>query len=183
MRLLQVEFGEDLRIEWRSFLLRPDPPQSRGPEGLETFRAYTKSWLRPAAEPDSGTFRVWQGEAGPPSHSVPPHLVAKAAAQVSRAAFEKIHQALLGAYFAQNLDITAWDTLRTLWTQAGLPSNGFKATGDPALLQEVLNEHREALESGVTGVPSFQMVGRDAIITGAHPVDLYRRWVRRALAE
>ena len=28
------------------------------------------------------SFRVWEGDAGPPSHSVPPHLVAKAAASI-----------------------------------------------------------------------------------------------------
>ena len=74
---LEDEFGDRVSIEWRPFLLRPHPDPGRT---LEKFRAYTASWARPAAEPDGGTFRVWATEEGPPSHSVPPHLVAKAAA-------------------------------------------------------------------------------------------------------
>ncbi len=77
LRRIEQEFEGRIELEYRSFLLRPEPARGRD---LEKFRAYTESWRRPAAEPDSGTFRVWQDGAGPPSHSVPPHLVAKAAA-------------------------------------------------------------------------------------------------------
>ncbi len=55
LRRLQQEFGEALSIEWRSFLLRPRPDPSRT---LEKFRAYTRSWLRPAADEDAPEFRV-----------------------------------------------------------------------------------------------------------------------------
>src|SRR5262245_57588101 len=82
LRHLESRHAETVELEWRSFLLRPEPRP--GERSLEKFRRYTESWLRPAAEEDSGTFRVWQGDAGPPSHSVPPHVVAKAALAISR---------------------------------------------------------------------------------------------------
>jgi len=69
---IEQEYGDQVRIEWRSYLLRPRPSRVRE---LEKFRSYTQSWLNPAGEPDSGEFRVWQGDAGPPSHSIPPQLV------------------------------------------------------------------------------------------------------------
>ena len=97
LRALEREFPDDLRLEWRSFLLRPQPRRDAGPEKLDRFRAYTRSWLRPAAEPESGTFRVWETEVGPPSHSIPPHVVAKAAQRVGPDAFESIHTALMKA--------------------------------------------------------------------------------------
>ena len=104
-RRIEEEYAGRVDLEWRAFLLRPRPPQS-GKRDLEEFREYTKSWLRPAAEPDSGDFRVWDGDAGPPSHSVPAHTVAKAALRLSHEAFERIHDRLLRAYFSENRDIS-----------------------------------------------------------------------------
>ena len=83
MRLRRVaeELAGAVRIEWRSFLLRPEPdPRAT----LEQFRAYTRSWLRPAADPDGGTFRVWATDAGPPEAvwreaGLPPEAFVRAA--------------------------------------------------------------------------------------------------------
>ena len=60
-------------------MLRPYPEEDRD---LEKFRRYTESWKRPAADEDSAEFNVWKTDEGPPSHSVPPHRVAKAAAEI-----------------------------------------------------------------------------------------------------
>lgn len=178
LRRLEAEFGERLCVEWRSFLLRPRPDPGRTPE---KFRAYTQSWLRPAADEDAGSFRVWQSDEGPPSHSIPPHLVAKAAAALGAAAFRKMHERLLHAYFAENRDITNAETLAALWREAGLPESELARSAAPALLEEVIAQHNEAIAIGVTGVPAARMEGNDAIIVGAQPFDLYRRWVQRNL--
>ena len=179
LQKLEDEFGDRVCLEWRSYLLRPNP-SVRG--DLERFRAYTRSWERPAAEPDSGSFRVWQGEQGPPSHSVPAHQVAKAAARQGDEAFRRMHDRLLRAYFSENLDISDGETLRGLWQEVGLDEQGFAEREDPVLLQRILDEHAEAIDGGATGVPAVRMAGNDAIIVGAHPLELYRRWVSRALA-
>ncbi len=180
LRHIQQEFGERVRIEWRSFLLRPRPDPSRT---LEKFRTYTRSWMRPAADPDGGTFRVWATNAGPPSHSIPPHLAAKAAATLGEDAFQRMHERLLHAYFAENRDITDTGTLQALWQEAGLPEEAFVHTSDAALLRATLAEHNEALEHGVSGVPAVRMQGRDGLVIGAQPLDLYRRWIRRSLGD
>ena len=179
LRRLEEEFGAAIRIEWRSYLLRPKPNPRRD---LERFRAYTRSWLRPAAEPDSGSFRVWEGDAGPPSHSVPPHVVAKAAARRGAEAFRRVHDALLRAYFAESRDVSDDATLRAVWSEAGLPPEAFDETGDPALHRETLAEHAAALEDGVTGVPAVRLRDDTVIIVGAQPLETYRRWVTRVLA-
>lgn len=178
MRLLEEEFGAEVRVEWRSFLLRPNPAPGRN---LEKFRSYTRSWTRPGDEADSGTFQVWQGDAGPPSHSIPPHRLAKAAARLGDAAFRSLHDRLLGAYFSENRDITDVETLRQVWSEAGLPGAEFESWEDPEFLRQVLSEHTRAQEDGVTGVPAVQLAGNEAVIVGAHPMELYRRWVRRTL--
>ncbi len=181
MRLRQIEreYAGQVEFEWRSFLLRPKPSPGRS---LEKFREYTRSWLRPAAEPDSGDFSVWQTDEGPPSHSIPPHLIAKAAARIGPDAFERMHDRLLRAYFSENRDTSDRGVLRSLWDDLSLPSEGFDAIDDPALLEEVIAQHNEAIEAGVTGVPAMRLVGNDAVIVGAHPLSLYRRWIDRNLA-
>jgi predicted DsbA family dithiol-disulfide isomerase len=176
---LEEECGDAVRIEWRSYLLRPRPASVRD---LEKFRHYTRSWLRPAAESDSGVFRVWEGDAGPPSHSIPPHLVAKAAGQLGDAAFRRMHRRLLEAYFSENRDVTDAETLRALWAEAELPAGEFERTQDPALLQATLQQHTEALEAGATGVPAVRLADDDVVIVGAQPLALYQKWFERVRA-
>ena len=180
LRRIEREFGDRIEVDWRSYLLRPRPGQSRN---LEKFMRYTQSWLRPAAEPEAGEFRVWETSEGPPSHSIPPHLVAKAAARHGRAAFERVHDRLLTAYFTDNRDITSDATLRAIWAEAELPDDGFDAREDPALLRATLGEYQEAIDTGITGVPAARMEGNDAFIVGAQPFELYERWINRNLPE
>ena len=78
LRELQAEFGDALELRWKSFLLRPQPEPGRD---LEKFRRYTEGWRRAAQEEPAAEFQVWSTDEGPPSHSVPAHLVAKAAAR------------------------------------------------------------------------------------------------------
>ncbi len=179
LRALQLELGQELDLQWRSFLLRPQPDASRD---LERFMKYTQSWLRPAGEPDAPVFRVWESREGPPSHSVPPHLVAKAAAQLGAAAFEAVHARLLRAYFEESRDISRPETLRAIWGEAGLPAPEFERSSDEALLRQTVAEHREAAELGITGVPAVRAAETDAFVLGAQPLAVYRRWVERLRA-
>lgn len=176
---LEEEMGGRVAVEWRSFLLRPQPRVGRT---LDDFRAYTRSWLRPAEDPDGGTFRVWSSDEGPPSHSVPPHLVAKAAAELGPQAFDEIHTRLLAAYFRDNRDITNRDTLAAIWNEAGLPARDLAVADAPRILEAVLAQHAEALELGITGVPAVLVAGQDTFVVGAQPYETYRRWAEKLLA-
>ena len=179
LRRIEDEFGDDVHIEWRAFLLRPYPDPRRT---LDAFRAYTESWMRPAADPDGGTFRVWATDEGPPSHSVPAHVVAKAAATLGPEAFRAMHERLLHAYFAENRDITNPETLLALWRDVGLPDAAFARAADETILRAVADEHNAAVRREVTGVPAVLMVGTDVPVTGALPYETYRSWVARRLA-
>lgn len=179
LRRLEDEFGDAVALEWRTFLLRPYPDPDRT---LEAFRAYTASWTRPAAEPDAGTFRVWATDEGPPSHSVPPHLVAKAAATLGPDAFRAMHERLLRAYFAENRDITRAETLLALWRDVALPEAAFARAGEDATLREVVEQHNDAVRREVSGVPAVMMAGNDTPVVGAMPYEAYRRWIERGLA-
>jgi predicted DsbA family dithiol-disulfide isomerase len=178
LRRLEVELEGRIEIVWRSYLLRPEP---NGARDLEKFRAYTKGWERPAAEPNGGTFRVWQGSEGPPSHSLPPHLVARAAAELGRAEFDSIHERLFSAYFAQNRDITRRETLVAIWRECGLAEKGFERGDDLAIREAVLADHREAIDLGVHGVPAVRIDPNPIATVGAHSLEAYRRWFLREI--
>jgi predicted DsbA family dithiol-disulfide isomerase len=173
LRRLEIELGDRVQVAWRSYLLRPEPSASRD---LEKFRAYTQGWSRPAAEPDGGTFQVWQGDAGPPAHSLPPHLVARAAARLGRTEFDTLHERLFHAYFAESRDITERATLRALWREGGLPDRDFDYCDDPAIRDAVLADHREAVDLGIHGVPAVRIEPNLVATVGAHPLEVYRRW-------
>lgn len=175
MRKLQST--NEIELEWRSFLLRPRPALE--PRSLEEFRTYTESWRRcDAEEPDAG-FRVWSTDNGPPTHSIPPHLVAKAAARISAEGFEDLHARLLDAYFRRNLDITDCDVLLDLWKQSGLPAADFDQREDPSLLEDILNQHQEAVQHGASGVPAVRVEGHFGVLMGAQPVEIYSRWLEK----
>lgn len=175
---LEREFGSSLVLNWKSFLLRPRPEPGRD---LEKFRRYTESWRRAAAEEPAARFQVWSSDEGPPSHSVPAHMAAKAAAALGPDAFARIHSALLRAYFEQSRDISREGTLAALWRKAGLPEQEFARTRDPELLRRVIAEHDEAIELGAGGVPAVRLAGSDVAVTGAQPTESYRRWIQKNL--
>lgn len=178
LRRLQEEMSSNLEILWRTYLLRPEP-KSRDPE---KFRAYTRSWTRPGAEEDSGTFQPWTSDAPPPTHSVPAHLAAKAAATLGPESFHKMHDALLAAYFQENRDISDDSVLLAIWAEQGLPAEEFKRAQAPEILQETLEDHEEARSLGITGAPAARLEGNEAFLTGALPLAMYRRWIERQLA-
>lgn len=180
LKQLESEYAGRIELEWRSYLLRPE---KRAGRDLERFRRYTESWQVPASEPDAGAFRTWATDAPPPTHSVPPHCVAKAAARVSDEAFRAIHDRLLEAYFAENRDISDYGVLRELWDELGLPPEAFEIAREPEIEAQVHREFAEARDLGATGVPGLRRADNEIIIVGAQPEAIYRRWIEKSLAD
>jgi len=179
LKIVEAESAGSLALTWKSYLLRPRPDEGRD---LLKFVRYTQSWSRPAAEPDAPRFRVWESGEGPPTHSIPAHVVARAARKRSEAEGRAMHERLLRAYFEENRDISREPVLRELWRDAGLPDEAFAACADPALVRETIDDHNEAIELGMTGVPAVRVAGTDAFLMGAQPLEVYRRWVAKLRA-
>jgi predicted DsbA family dithiol-disulfide isomerase len=164
-------------VEWRSFLLRPQPPQRR--RDLEQFRQYTRSWRRPAEEEPEAGFTPWSSDEGPPSWSVPPQQVAKAAARIDPEAGEALHDALFDAYFRRSRDITDDAVLHDLWLGAGLEEARFGERDDPELVRQIEREYEEAVVHGASGAPAVRMEGAYGVLMGAQPIEIYRRWIEK----
>jgi predicted DsbA family dithiol-disulfide isomerase len=165
-----------LEIVWKSYLLRPVAE----PKSPERFRRYTESWLRPAAQPDAGEFRVWATDEPPPSHSVPPAIATKAAARQD--AFAKYHHALMHAYFARNLDVTSRSNILLVADDCGLDRERMdRDLDDPGLADLVVAEHNEAVELGISGVPCVVLDGGFQL-PGSQERAVYERVIDRLLA-
>jgi predicted DsbA family dithiol-disulfide isomerase len=173
---VQRELDGGLELEWRSYLLRPHPQPGRD---LEKFRAYTQSWLRVAEDEPRAAFQVWASDVGPPSHSVPAHVIAKAATALGVDEGLRMRDRLFRGYFAENRDISDRATLQALWSEAGLPDAAFPAPDDPALTRAVLADHDEAQSLGANGVPAVRLSDQDFVLVGAQPEAIYLRWLRR----
>ena len=185
LRALELEYAGRVELEWRSYLLRPEHKvYSDREKSLEKFRTYTRHWMKVQedGEGDGGDFQVWASDEGPPSSSLPAHCVSKAAEAIGADAFAAMHDRLLRAYFQESQDISDIDVLRKLWSELGLPVSGFDLATRAETQERVVAEYREALDQGATGVPAVQLAGNSAVIVGAHPLALYRRWIERSLS-
>src|SRR5688572_26125301 len=175
----------DLRLEWKSYLLRPKVE----PRTLEKFRRYTETWLRPASMPDAGEFRVWATDEDPPSHSIPPAVAVKAAErqEAERArrgdeAFPDYHRALMRAYFARNLNVSSRAVMQLVALECGLDVRRFnRDLDDPVLADLVIAEHNEAVEMGISGVPCV-VVGEGFAMPGAQERAVYINVVRKLVS-
>ena len=129
---------------------------------------------------EKAIFRPWATDEGPPSHSVPPHLAAKAAARISQGAFEKYHDRLMIAYFTENRNITDQKVLKEIWSDLDLPAEAFRISEEDDILQEVVNEHNEAVTLGITGVPAVVMEGLSFPMVGVQNDEVYHRLISQA---
>lgn len=178
MRLekIEAEYGEAVEVVWKSFMLRPTPQ----PRGIEQHREYTRSWLTPASQKESGEFNVWATDNEPPTHSVPALVAGKAAATFGDKAFHRFHKEVMRAYFAENQTISDPGVLVAVAGRSGLPEDEFRARLDEGwqgFENEVFAEHTEAVRLGVTGIPSV-VVDDALLIPGAVDADVYRRVIR-----
>ena len=182
MRLEKIaaEYPDTVEVVWKSFMLRPTPQ----PRSLVQHREYTRSWLNPASQPESGEFQVWATENPPPTHSVPALVAGKAAATLGDGAFHRFHLEAMRAYFSENRTISDLDVLVDVAKTAEIPSDEFRGRLESDWLtfeDQVFAEHTEAVGLGVTGIPSV-VVDDALLIPGAVEAEVYRRVIRDRLA-
>ena len=173
--------GDDISIEWKSFLLRPVAEE----RSREDFATYTASWSRPAGlEPATSFTFPWTGSE-PPESSVPSAIAGKVAASFGAAAGRRFHLELLEAYFTHNRTISDLETLLDVAEQAEIDRDMFAASYHDqrqSLLRQVYEEHNLAVSSGVTGVPAV-VIDQQFIVPGAVEVEQYVKVLEHVRAE
>ena len=95
--------------------------------------------------------------------------------------FDEYHLALMDAYFYSSRNVTDRETIVDVARACGLDAARFeRLLDDPKLVAEVHADFREAIERGVTGVPTVVVDGELAV-PGAQDIELYRHLIRRRL--
>jgi len=171
--------GSAISIETKSFLLRPQISERE----RETFVQYTRSWLRPAEMEPLAEFNVWSSDSPAPSGSVPTQVAAKAMAAWRPELSHGYDRALLRAYFTENRTISVPEVLADVASECGADRDEFEtflAANEGPLTAQVLEEHNQAIEDGITAVPTVVIDGV-LPVQGAQEVELYEHWIRKII--
>lgn len=166
-------------MSWRAFLLRTEGKAT----DQEKFVKYTESWLRPAEAEPAAEFRVWATDEAQPISSIPAHVAAKSVALIEPEASDDFHHRLLRAYFTENRTISDWAVLADLARDVGLDRDEFlslTAARERDLGQSVIDEHNEAIQQGITAVPTM-VLDEVLPVQGAQEVDTVSRWIERLI--
>ena len=147
--------------------------------------SYAQSWHRCADAEPGAEFRYWDGDAAPPSYSLPPLVATKVAATFGTDAFDVYHRALLRAYFVDNRTVSEPAVAVDVAVAVGLDADEFALRLDrdgPEHADAVITDHKAALGLGFAAVPTV-VIGDDPaigdILTGAMPVAAYLRVIRK----
>lgn len=178
---IEEKFGDQVKIEWKSFMLRTEPKTSN----REKFVAYTNSWQRCAeTEPEAAFTTPWASDASGPTSSLPAQVAWKAAATFGAEAKDAMKRALMHAYFVDNRDISDGNELIDIAVGVGIDRAEFEAILDERtgeLAREVITEHNDAISHGITAVPTVVLDGLFPI-PGAQDVATYERMVERMIS-
>lgn len=184
MRLddLKDQLGDKIRIEWKSFMLRPS---EQGRKSRQEFLEYSKLWAPMRdLDPRLSVTSPWGTENSHPSHSLP----ALAASKLIRAFGEEIeddfHHGMFKAYFLENRTISDLDVITAVAVEAGADEARFSAgfaTQRQDLDNQVIADHNEAIQHGISAVPTV-IVNNEVAISGAQETDTYIRVIDDVLA-
>lgn len=128
-------------------------------------------------------FNEWASGNEPPSSSLPAQMAAKSMKILAPDHVDAFHHRLLRAYFTENRTISDWSVLGAVASDVGVDSEEFLAATrqrDRSLTEEVIADHNEAINKGITGVPA--MIFNDTFpIQGAQDFDSLSMWTARLL--
>ncbi len=175
----RLKTEQDLTLEWRPFLLRPDMPQEgmRLPEYLRQRYAVTGERLRNMAH-EAGMEFV-QPEFIPNSRR------ALEASEYAReeGVHEPFHQAVFRKFFGEGLDISDWEVLGAAAEGVGLdPAAMRRETESGQYSERVVGHYAQALSMGITSIPTYVLNDRYAIV-GAQPYELFEATLERIASD
>jgi predicted DsbA family dithiol-disulfide isomerase len=175
---IEQEYGDRLRIHWRTFPLIPD----RQP-GRRVTEKTREGRRRVGAEEPRALFVPPDLDSALPASSVPALTAAKCAERQSAGAFARFHSRLFVAHFRDNLDISRPDVLSTVARECGLDVERLQtdyAKGDA--YQAVLHDCAEGTAwFGVSALPTVIFNEKLALV-GAVPTERYREMIDWILA-
>lgn len=184
MRLddLKAKYGDKIRVEWKSFMLRPT---EQGAKSRAEFLEYSRLWSRmPDADPRLVVTSPWASDDPHPTHSLPALVASKLVESHGEALADDFHHRVFNAYFNENRTISDIDVLAAIASECGLDADDFKkafAEQRSELERQVIADHNEAIELGVSGVPATVLDNQIAI-SGAQDTAVFEQAIEDLLA-
>jgi predicted DsbA family dithiol-disulfide isomerase len=157
------------QVEWRPFYLRPDTP----PEGMElpdyvkSRMAQTNARLKQMANA-AGLEMVF-------ATRIPNTRLAHEATEYAtqKGKHFEFHRVVFDKFYGRGEDISKWDVLRDAAVQVGLDADEMQREVEAGRHTAAVNNAvREAHQIGVTGVPTYVLKDRYAIV-GAQPYEAF----------
>ena len=167
--LLKAEYKVD--VDWRPYYLRPDTP----PEGMELSAHILRARANGSEERLQSMARM-HGMEFKSTERIYNTRLAHEATEYARehGRVNEFHRVIFRKVYAEGFDISKWDVLRSAAEEVGLDADDMQAVVEGGkYTAEVAQQVRWAQEIGVTGVPTYVINDRYAIV-GAQPYESFK---------
>lgn len=170
----------NVEVDWRPFYLRPDtPPEGMDlPDYIQRARANgSEERLRMMAEmhgmPFKSTERIYNTRLA--------HEATEYAREKGKA--NEFHHIIFRKVYAEGCDPAQWDVLRSAAEEAGLDADDMQSVVEGGkYTAEVAGQVRWAQQIGVTGVPTYVINDKYAVV-GAQPYEVFKNALGQILNE
>lgn len=166
---LKVEYKVD--VEWRPYYLRPDTP----PEGMDLPDYILRARANGSEERLSDMANMY-GMKFASAERIYNTRIAHEATEYARGHNKgnEFHRVVFRKVYADGQDISKWDVLRSAAEEVGLDADDMQTVVDSGkYTAEVTEQVQRAQEIGVTGVPTYVINDRYAIV-GAQPYAAFK---------
>ena len=173
---LKAEYPIDL--EWRPFYLYQDVP----PEGMD-IPDYVKQAREAGSEDRLSQIANSNGMPFVSTKRIYNSRLAHEATEYARehGKANEFHQVVFRKVYAEGLDISQWDILRAAAQEVGLDADEMQSEVEGGkYTAEVAGQVEQAYAVGVTGVPTYVINNRYAIV-GAQPYEAFKNALVRIL--
>ena len=167
-------------VEWRPFYLRPDTP----PEGMELPEYIIKARASGADERLQNMAKLHGMEFKSPDRIFNTRIAHEATEYAREHGMGlEFHRVVFRKVYAEGLDISKWEILRSAAEEVGLDADDMQVVVDGGkYTAEVAAQVRQAQQIGVTGVPTYVINDRYAVV-GAQPYEVFKNALGQILKE
>jgi predicted DsbA family dithiol-disulfide isomerase len=174
--LLKAEYQVD--VEWRPYYLRPDTP----PEGMDLPDYILRARASGADDRLQKMAKLHGMEFKSPDRIYNTRIAHEATEYAREHGLGlEFHRVVFRKVYADGQDPSKWDALRSAAEEVGLDAGDMQSIVDGGKYSaEVADQVRQAQEIGVTGVPTYVINDRYAVV-GAQPYEVFKRALAKIL--
>lgn len=174
-------YGTNVEVDWRSYLLYPEPTLL----STQELATQQEAWSDAAQLEPRLSIRPWTTSQPRPTHSFPAALAAKVANGFGPNLGAAFAERLFVAHFGEHQRISDRDVLVDVAQDAGIASGRFMMAwraSENVLGAEVWRDHHSAQQSGISEVQAV-VVNRTWLLAGLRTVSAYREVIDLALGK